>query len=60
MKKIKKENEAIKNRIIKDIKNLFEQKTVDSYKPVRADNFWSRKYFEYESNGDRNKKISLE
>ena len=26
MKKIKKENEAIKNRIIKDIKNLFEQK----------------------------------
>ena len=29
------------------------------YKPVRVTNFWSNNYFEYESNGDRNKTLSV-
>ena len=29
-------------------------------KPVRVSNFWSNTYIEYESNGDRNKTLSVE
>ena len=38
---MKKENETIKDRIIKDIRNLVEQEE-DYYKPVRAGNFLSK------------------
>ena len=56
---MKKENEAIKDRIIRDIKNLFEQEKEDYYKQVRVANFWSRNYIKYESNGGRNKTLSI-
>ena len=36
--KLKKENEAIKNRIIRDIRSLFKQED-DYYKPLRVGNF---------------------
>ena len=52
--KSKKENEAIKDRILRDINTLFEKED-DYYKPVRMGNFWNNSYIEYESNGDRNK-----
>ena len=55
--RLKKENEAIKDRIIRDIRNLFEHEEEDYYKPVRAGNFWSNNYIQYESNGDRNKPL---
>ena len=51
--------EAIKDKIIRDIKNLFEQKE-DYYKPVRVVNFCSNNYIEHESNGDRNKTLPIE
>ena len=51
---LKKENEAIKDRKIRDIKILLEQQE-DYYKPVTLGNFW----IEYESNGDRNKNLSI-
>ena len=51
--------EAIKDKIIRDIKNLFEQKE-DYYKPVRVVNFCSNNYIEYESNGDRYKTLPIE
>ena len=57
---LKKQNKAIKNRIISDIRNLFEHEEEDYYKPVRVDNFWSNNYIEYESEGDRNKILSVE
>ena len=38
--KLKKENEALKDRIIRNIRNLFEQE--DYYKPVRVCSFWSK------------------
>ena len=56
---MKKENKAIKDRIIRVIKNLFEQEKEDYYKAVRAGNFCSRNYIEYESNCDRNKTMSM-
>ena len=37
--RLKKENEGIKDRIIRDIENLFEQQEEDYHKPVRVGNF---------------------
>ena len=56
----KKENEAIKDRMIRDIRNIFENVEKYYYKPGRVGNFWSNNCIEYESNGDRNKTISVE
>ena len=52
--KKKKENKA--NR---DISTLFEKQD-DYYKPKRVDNYWNNNYIEYESNGDKNKYLSIE
>ena len=49
--RIKTENEAIKDRVIIHIKNLFEHEEEDYYKPVREGNFGGNNYIEYESNG---------
>ena len=46
-RKLTEEYEAIKDRIIRDIKSLFEQ--IDYYEPVRVGNFHSNDYIEYES-----------
>ena len=54
-----KKTKAIKDRILRDIKNLFEHKEEIYYKPVRVNNFWSNNYIEYKSNGDRNKTLSV-
>ena len=48
----KKENETIKDRIIRDIKSLFEQEN-DYYKPIRVGNLWNDSFIEYESNSDK-------
>ena len=57
---LKKEHQAIKDRIIRDIRDFLDQEKEDYYKPVREGNFLSKNYVEYESNGDRNKTLSLE
>ena len=42
------------------MKNLFEDEEKENYsKTVRVINFWSNNYIEYESNGDKNKTISV-
>ena len=51
-------NGKIKNRILKDIKNLFEHKE-NYYKSARVSNFWNNNRIEYESKSDRNKKYQL-
>ena len=56
--KLKKENKSIKGRIITDINTLFEQKE-DYHKSVRVGNFWNNNCIAYESNGDRNKNLSI-
>ena len=51
-----KETKAIKDRILRYIKNFFEHEKEEEnyYKPVIVSNFWSNNYIEYKSNGDRN------
>ena len=56
---MEKENKATTDRIIRDIRNLFEHKEENYYKPVRVRNFWSNNYIEYESKGDKNKTLSV-
>ena len=45
-----KETKAIKDRILRDIKNLSEYEKVEEnyYKPVGVNNFWNNNYIEYE------------
>ena len=51
----------IKDRIIKDIRRLFEQENDDYYFKLKiVSNFWNNNYIEYESNSDRNKILSLD
>ena len=55
-----KETKTIKDRIPRDIKNLFEHEEEEEsyYKPITVNNFWSNNYIEYESKDDRNKTLS--
>ena len=57
--RLKKENKAMRNQIIRYIRSIFEYEE-DYYKPVTAGNFWSNSYIEYNSDGDRNKTLSVE
>ena len=51
---------VINGGITRHIKNLFEEEEEKGYyKPVRENNLWSNNYIEYESNGDRNKSLSI-
>ena len=58
--KLKKENEEIRQRLLRDIRNTFEQEKEDYYKPEKVGNFWSNNYIEYEINSDRNATLLLE
>ena len=58
LKKPKKENEALKDRIRRDIRTLFKQ-VENYYKLIRLGNFWNNNYSEYESSGNRNKNLSV-
>ena len=59
-KKKKNHNERIiRDRIIRDIRTLLEQEE-DYYKLKRVTNFWNNNYIEYESNGDKNRNLSLD
>ena len=55
-----KETKQIKDRIHRDIKNLFEPEEENYFKPVRVSKFWSNNYIECESNDDINKIPSVE
>ena len=49
-------DEAIKERIIR---NLFEYEEEGCYKPVTVGSSGTSSYIKYESNGDRNKTLSI-
>ena len=51
--------DRIKDRIIRDIRIPFSQEE-DYYKPKRVISFWNNNYIEYDSNGDKNKILSLD
>ena len=44
---------------MRDIRSLFEQEE-DYCEPKRISNFWNNNYIEYESNGDKNRNLSLD
>ena len=46
--------------MIRDIVTLFEQEEEDYYKPKIVSNFYNNNYIEYESNGERNRNLSLD
>ena len=52
--KLKKENKAIKDKIISGIRNLFKLEKEDYEKPVRVSNFYINNHIEYRNNGDKN------
>ena len=49
----------MKDRIIRDIRTLFEEEE-DYYEPKRLSNFQNNNCNVYESNGDKNRKLSLD
>ena len=55
---MKKENQTIKDKIIRDIKTFFEEEN-DYHKPMKVDNFWNNNFIKYESNSDKNKNLSV-
>ena len=50
---------AMKKRIIRGIRNLFEHEGEGFYKPAAVGNFWSNNCIEYKSKCDR-KTLSIE
>lgn len=52
-------NETFKERVISDIRNLLDLQE-DCYKPARVRSSWNNNYIKYDSNGDRNKTLSIE
>ena len=58
MQQKERETKAIKDRILRDINNIFEHEEESYYQPVRVNNFWSNNYIEYETNSERNKTLS--
>ena len=54
--KLENESKGLKAKTLRDIKNLFEE----YYKPVQVNNFWSKKYIDYQSNSDRYQTLSVE
>ena len=60
MEKAKEHNEGlIQDGRIRDIRTLFEQED-DYYKSKRVNNFWNNNYIKYESNGGKNRNLSLD
>ena len=50
---LKKKKDKNTDRVIRDIRKLFEQQEEDYYKPKRVDNVWNNNYIEYESNDEK-------
>ena len=59
IRNVEEEDKGIKEMINRNVSNLFEHEEEDYYKPATASNFWSNKYIEYKSKGDR-KTLSVE
>ena len=57
--RLKRENNAIKYKLIRDIRTLFASTEEEYYEPVRLGNAFSNNYIEYKNNNDKNKTLSL-
>ena len=60
-KRRSKMKKIIKDNLIGDMRILFEQEREEDYSgPKRVSNFWNNNYIKYESNGDKNRNLSLD
>ena len=53
-------NKGIKDRVLRDIRTLFESDKEDYYKPIRNGNAFSSNYIEYESNRNNDKILLID
>ena len=59
-KRRSKMKKIIKDNLIGDMRILFEQEKEEDYSgPKRVSNFWNNNYIKYESNGNKNRNLSL-
>ena len=59
-KRRSKMKKIIKDNLIGDMRILFEQEREEDYSgPKRVSNFWNNNYIKYESNGNKNRNLSL-
>ena len=58
-KEEKKKDNYIKDEVLRDARNLFESNKEDYNKPIRINNAFNSNYIEYESNGDKDKMLSV-
>ena len=49
----------IKDRVLRNIRILYEPDNGDYYKPIRTGNAFSSNYIKYESNGDKDKTLPI-
>ena len=49
----------INDKVLRDMKTLFDSAEEDYYKPIRTDNVFSSNYIEYESTGGKDKTLPL-
>ena len=49
----------INDKVLRDMKTLFDSAEEDYYKPIRTDNGFSSNYIQYESTGDKDKTLPL-
>ena len=47
----------IKDKVLRDVRTLFESDEEDYYKPIRTGNAFSNNYIEYESKRDKDKML---
>ena len=59
-KRRSKMKKIIKDNLIRDMRIVFGQEKEEDYSgPKRVSNFWNNNYIKYESNGDKNRNLSL-
>ena len=56
----KKKDNGINDNALKDMRIMFESDNKDYYQPVRFTNAFDDNFIEYESNGDKDKTLSIE
>ena len=59
-KELRRKNNAITDKIIRDIRSLFESNEENYDEPVRTGNTFDNDHFEYERGSDKNKTLSIE
>ena len=55
-----KNKKGINDKVLRDIRTLYESDKEDDYKPIRIGNAFSSNYIEYESNGDKDKILFID